>query len=277
MKHKVFEEFRRIVYEKSGIALGEKKEALLGARLGKRLRALGFSSFEEYLGWVLSDDSGEEMVRLLDEVSTNVTSFFREVEHFHFLADEVRRLVAEGQRRFRFWSAACSTGEEPYTLAMVVQEAAAGTPLDLKILGTDISTRALRVAREGIYDQRKLASIPFVYRETCFERVRTETEVAGRIRPALKSVVVFSRMNLSRPPYPMHGPFDAVLCRNVMIYFDDAVRKPLLEEIHRLLRPGGHLLVGHSESLSALGGPFETLRPSIYRRPVDDGVRESGR
>lgn len=265
MDKKVFDSFRRIVYEKSGIALGDHKEALVSARVGKRMRALGVVEFRDYLRILDEDATGNELVQLIDAISTNVTSFYREPVHFDFLAKQFAHWREQGQQRFRFWSAACSTGEEPYTIAMTLLEAARGNPGDVRILATDISTKVLEKCREGVYAAQKMEGVPAELRKRYFEQHRSngssETYAA---RQSLKSLITFTRLNLSTPPFPMKGPMDCVFCRNVMIYFDNEVRRRLLAEIHRLLKPGGFLMVGHAESLTGLVSTFEIVAPSIY-------------
>lgn len=261
MHKESFDEIRRIVYDAAGISIGPKKEALVCARVGKRMRALGIGTYEAYLAYLDGNDT--ELVGLLDSVSTNVTSFFREEHHFDLIADKVTEWYEDGQRRFRFWSCACSTGEEVYSLAMVLKEALPFPDVDMRILGTDICTEALERSVAGRYEEEKLAPVPLDLRQRWFVKEAGGTFSASR---QLRDMVVFRRMNLARPPFPMHGPLDAVFCRNVMIYFDDAVRHGLLDEANRLLKPGGLLFVGHAESLAGMISDFKYVRPSVYRR-----------
>ncbi|MCC6491010.1 MAG: protein-glutamate O-methyltransferase [Candidatus Hydrogenedentes bacterium] len=254
------------MYEKSGISLGEQKEALVSARVGKRMRALQIGDYDEYYAYVVHDESGEEMVQLLDAISTNVTSFFRESQHFELLSSLLRKWKEQGQRRFRIWSAASSTGEEPYTIAMTVLESIGNRDVDMRILATDISTRVLAKGQEGMYEPHKLEGVPGALRDRYFERVQDGRQLQYRVSEPMKKLVVFRRMNLATPPFPMRGPMDVVFCRNVMIYFDNDVRTRLLEEIYRLLRPGGYLMVGHAESLTGLVSSFRTVRPSVYTK-----------
>lgn len=269
MEKDVFEELRRIVYRTSGISLGLAKEALLAARLSHRMRVLGIDDYGGYLARVRSGGPGGEVVHLLDAISTNVTSFFREPGHFDVLRRMAPRWVREGRRRLRLWSAACASGEEAYSLAMTLEEALAGEEVDLKILATDISTRALAVAREGTYDPKALAPVPPALRNRYFERRREDGETRYQVRAAVRRRVVFKKLNLAGPPFPLRGPFDAVLCRNVLFYFDHRVKGRLIGEFRRLLRPGGWLFLGHAESLAGLKAGFRCLRPSVLvRTPI---------
>lgn len=262
MEKVIFDRFRAIVYEKSGISLNDGKEALVSARVAKRMRALGYTDHRKYLEHVSNDVSGAEVVHLIDAISTNVTSFFREPVHFDLLTELVKQWLEEGQTRFRIWSAASSTGEEPYTIAMTMLEATRGARVDIRILATDISTAVLEKCRQGTYSSEKVASVPPALRERYF----TENRGAGTytVKNSVRDLITFRRLNLSHPPFPMKGPFDVVLCRNVMIYFDNTVRGHLLQEVHRLLKPGGYLMVGHAESLTGILTSLKVVRPSVY-------------
>jgi chemotaxis protein methyltransferase CheR len=264
MHKRTFHRIREIVYAASGISLSDRKEALVSARVGKRMRALSIGGYDDYLEYLEGNDA--EVVGLLDAVSTNVTSFFRESHHFEFLGEAVNEWYAGGQRRFRFWSAACSTGEEPYSLAMVVREALPYPDTNVRILATDISTSVLAQCEHGCYEPRHMAPVPLDLRARWFTRRGTGDSTMWEPKQALRDMVVFRRMNLSTPPFPMTGPLDAILCRNVMIYFDDAVRAKLLAEAHRLLKPGGYFFVGHAESLAGMMSDLEYVRPSVYRK-----------
>ena len=261
-----YDKFRQLIYDKSGIKLGDQKEALVSSRIGKRMRELGITDPREYLQWVLNDDSGQELVQLLDVISTNVTSFYREPQHFDLLDSLLRKWWSEGQRKFRIWSAASSTGEEPYTIAVVVMEALGTQASDVKILATDISTRVLEQCRRGEYDRNRVEGVPFMLRDKYFDAVRDDYGAVYRVKDRLKSMMSFRRLNLSTPPFPMRGPLDVIFCRNVMIYFDNQVRARLLEDMYRLLKPGGFLMVGHSESLTGLVSRFKPVRPSVYTK-----------
>jgi chemotaxis protein methyltransferase CheR len=268
MEPHVFDRFREIVYELAGIALGPQKEALVQARVGKRMRMLGIGSFDEYLDRLEADETGGELTLFLDAICTNVTSFFREPHHFEFISREMRRWLEQGQRRFRFWSAACSTGEEPFSLAVALLEAAEDFDrVDMRILATDISTKALDRCLEACYPEERMRTVPPQVRLRWFDVVRGRGETYYRPKAEVRNLVLFRRMNLSTPPFPMQGPMDAVLCRNAMIYFDNPVRLRLLHEMHRLLKPGGYLVVGHAESLTGIMSDFKYVSPAVYVRP----------
>lgn len=262
LDERTFAQFRTFVYEKSGIALGPQKRALVSARIGKRMRALKMTSYAQYLDYVRKEGEGAELVEMIDAISTNTTSFFRESGHFDVLSGLLTQWRQSGQRRFRIWCAAASSGEEPYTLAMVLHEVLDPRQHDFKLLCTDISTRVLKVCMQAVYSGEKVKTVPAALRERYFERAGTGD--AWRVKKPLRDCAVFRRLNLAEPPYPMKGPLDAVFCRNVMIYFDNRVRGRLVDEAYRLLKPGGYLFVGHAESLTGLTTRFRSAQPSVY-------------
>ena len=264
MDKRTFDVFRKLIYDKSGITLGEGKEALVSARIGKRLRALGLDTPEDYLKYLSSSECDDnEFVELLDVISTNVTSFFRENAHFEFMANYVGQMISEGRNKIRIWCAASSSGEEPYTIAMTFLENSGGFRGDCKILATDISTKILKMAKAGEYTEQKMQGVPPALRSRYFTLTGGANKVY-KAGPDIADMITFNRLNLSTPPFPMKGPFDLIFCRNVMIYFDNIVRQRLLKEFERLLRPGGYLMVGHSESLAGLQCTLETVKPSVY-------------
>jgi chemotaxis protein methyltransferase CheR len=253
---------RDLVHGRAGIALGDSKQALVQARLAKRLRVLGLSGYDEYLEVLSGPEADDEIVHLLDAISTNFTSFYRDGKHFEVLTEIVRSAVEAGKKSFRLWCAAAATGEEPYTLSMVCQDAAGPGIADLRILATDISTRALESCQRGSYDEQKLANVPEVQKRKWWDRVPEGLSA----KPSLREPLSFARLNLSDVPYPMRGPMDAIFCRNVMIYFDREGRSRFVREATRLLVPGGYLFVGSSESLSGIGEGFQAVMPSVYRK-----------
>lgn len=265
MDGKTFQRFRQFIYDHSGIQLRDGKETMLAARVRKRMTHLGYETFSDYLEHVQHDSSGEELVQMLDSVSTNVTSFFRERHHFELLGQALKQWLAGGQKKYRIWSAASSTGPEPYSIAMVMQQMLGEQTGDMRILATDISTRVLGMARAGAYSAEEVAPVPKTWRFKYFSHDRESDRYT--VDPQLRRMISFCRLNLSTPPFPMKGPFDAVFCRNVMIYFDMEVRRRLVEEIRRLLRPGGLFMLGHAESLAGqLTDGFVRFGPSCYRR-----------
>ncbi len=258
-----FDYFREVAYTTAGIALSDGKQALVSSRLASRLRALGLPDERAYVNYLRGDESGAELVHFLDVISTNFTSFFRERDHFTELGLTAKRALASGRRRFRYWSAASSSGEEPWSMAMVLAEAL-GMETDWRILATDISTRVLRTAERGVYAAEQTQTIPPELRARWMSR---QGDGTWSIVPALRPRVVYRRLNLATPPYPMQGPLDAVFCRNVMIYFDNRVRQGLITEVERLLEPGGLLCIGHTETLTGVRTTLDTERPSVYRLP----------
>lgn len=257
-----FVAIRKLVHDKSGIYLKGDKRNLVATRLAKRLRQLGVPNYRAYFQILQQDGDGAELTVLLDSISTNVTSFFRESDHFDVVRMAVGEWKAEGQTRFRFWSAASSSGEEPYSLAITLKDVGM-RGIDAKILATDISTRILARAMAGRYKKKAVEPVPAILRSKYFTIEGEELVVT----PEIREMVMFRQANLSKLPTPIRGPLDIVFCRNVMIYFEDALRRALVREFTRVLKPGGYLLVGHSESLVGMQGELETVRPSVYRKP----------
>lgn len=259
-----FQEISRIVYHQCGISLKSGKEALVRARLMKRLRALEMPSVKAYMELIGSEQGEREIHTLIDVMTTNKTSFFREAAHFDYLAEDI--LPALEQRRLRFWSAACSSGEEPYTLAMVLREnIPAIDKKDVLILSTDISSRMLETAREGVYSKDRLQGVPLSFVQKYFERSTARGDGQYRVGSALRKLVRLAPLNLMQA-WPMKGHFHVIFCRNVMIYFDRPTQQRLVNRFHDLLVPGGHLFVGHSEGLSGIRHEFQYMKPAIYRK-----------
>lgn len=260
---KEFERVSQLVYRMCGINLTEGKEGLVRTRLAKRVQAAGLGGFGEYLDLVEQDLEGEEAVRMLDSISTNKTSFFREVQHFEYLRDRVLPPLLASGRPLRIWCAGCSSGEEPYTLSLLLHEMAPDVARrDVRILATDISTRVLAKAKEGVYDTTTLADVP----PALVKRHFTREDAAGsrhRVGLSVRAIVRFARLNLMEE-WPMKGPFDVIFCRNVMIYFDKPTQERLIARYYELLAPRGHLLVGHSESLTSLRHRFHYVQPAVY-------------
>ncbi len=274
-----FRRLRNLVYGVCGLNLTENKKALVRGRLSRRIRELGLGGFAEYLSYVEADRSGEELTAMLDALTTNVTNFFREKHHFDWLRDHViepmktaRAGIARTKsgtagivsgRRLRIWSAGCSTGEEPYSIAMTICESVGDLRgWDAKILATDISTKALSVARRGIYSRDRVRDVPPELIRRYFD-APDPNHVA--VKPALKRLISFARLNLM-DRWPMRGPFDVIFCRNVMIYFDKKTQQELVGRFWNLLKPDGYLFLGHSENLTGVAHSFATMRPTVYRK-----------
>jgi chemotaxis protein methyltransferase CheR len=254
----------RLVRETVGIELGPAKRTMVQARLGKRLRALGIG-IGEYLARVEADPG--ERVMLIDLLATNHTSWWREPAHFEDFQQRVLRpLAAETAPRLRVWCAAASSGEEPYSIALCVERALGAHPRgDAAILATDISTKALALARAGRYGEASIAALGRAERALACQRERRHDK-PWVVRDELRRLVHFARLNLMLE-WPMRGPFDVIFCRNVMIYFDKPRQARLIKRLAGLLRRGGTLYVGHSESLAGLDHPLRPLGASVYLAP----------
>jgi chemotaxis protein methyltransferase CheR len=264
MTSETFDYFRSIVYDKSGIYLNNSKEALVRARVSKRMRALDIPDFSEYLRYVVEDSSGTEIEQLLDAISTNTTSFYREADHFDLMHNIVRQWITDGLRNLRVWSAAASTGEEPYTLAIELKECIGASPVNVKILATDIAPSVLMTAQRGEYDEEKVEPIPKLLKSKYFHKKTMGHKSTYMVKDELKKMIMYRQYNLSIFPFPIKRPLDIILCRNVMIYFDAKMRKKMAVEFERILKPGGYLLIGHAESLTGMASRLKCLKPSVY-------------
>jgi chemotaxis protein methyltransferase CheR len=270
-----FKVFRDLIHAHTGIALGPQKRLLLEARLAKRLRSLRLSSFTEYHRYLLEQDAtGEELTRCLNAITTNKTDFFREEHHFRYLAEEwvpaLRTGYARtGSRTVRVWSAGCSTGEEPYTIGMTLLEAfGAARGWDIRILASDIDTEVLDRAAAGIYSLEQAAAVakPLLARYC----LRGIGDRAGFVcmRPELRALVTFRRINFLDDPWPIRTRFDAIFCRNVLIYFDRPTQQRVLERFVGLLKDDAVLFLGHSENIHGLVSGIDHIGNTIYRRRV---------
>jgi len=266
-----FELFQGLIYKEAGIYLSDAKKALLVGRLARRLRALGLNSFLEYYSRIVEDDDRQERVHLLDSICTNQTQFFREPHQFEFLRQRVLPELSanadagQRERRLRVWSAACSTGEEPYSLAMLLRDDFVSPPeWQIEILATDLSTRALRAAEEGVWPLEKQSEIPRQYlRSSMLRGIRSQE---GRMKAAseIRSMIHFARLNLNEESYPVIGTFDLIFCRNVLIYFNAESKTRVVHRLLRHLSPTGYLFLGHAESLSGFDGLVRSVGPTVY-------------
>jgi chemotaxis protein methyltransferase CheR len=264
-----FEFLAALAYQRAGISLSDSKRNLVYGRLSRRLRALGLTSFGEYREYLESGD-GSEIERFINSISTNHTKFFREAHHFTHLRGTVAETFAQQDqkrmvRRLRVWSAGCSTGEEPYTIALVLRrEIADMARHDVKILATDIDTDVLAKASCGEYSAEALDNIPDPFCRY-FKPVEGGNGATIKIAQDVRSLITFRQLNLVES-WPMKGPFDAIFCRNVMIYFDAPTKSKLIERYIRLIKPGGFLYIGHSESLLGSHPGLCLMGRTIYRR-----------
>jgi len=267
-------DFRRIselIQRYCGINLHEGKKELVRARLAKRVRQGGLASFTEYIEYALNDPTHQEFSALVDCLTTNTTSFFREADHFKFLRRALLPSLIDRKRlqksnKIRVWSAACSSGEEPYSLAITIL-GGMGDPAawDVRILATDISTRMLERCRVGLYPKERVQPVPPQQRQKYLQAIRIDGETHYEVAQDLRSVVRFRYLNLIEP-WPFKGPFDFIFCRNVMIYFDKQTQGRLISRFWDVLAPGGFLFVGHSESLTGIKHSFRYVQPTIYEK-----------
>lgn len=272
LKEREFREISRLAHERFGLDLKPGKEALVASRLGKKLRQRGFGSFSDYYQHVLSDGSGEALVELIDALTTNHTSFMRERTHFEFLS---RAAVEEfaGSNPLEIWSAACSSGEEPYSIAMCVSDAlarAGSTSRSVRIFATDISTRVLDIARRGVYPAERFREMPDAWRRAYLLKGVGASEGSFKVKPELTRLVEFERINLIQP-FRGNRLFQVIFCRNVMMYFDKSTQQDIVQRLTARLEPGGYLLVGHSESLTGVRHELEYVCPATYRKAKPGG------
>ncbi len=261
------------VHERFGIKLPPSKKTMLEARLRRRLRALEMKSYDDYCDYLFGPaGQEEEVVRMIDLVTTNKTDFFREPAHFDFLQRSCLPELCDAGRGGAFrtltvWSAGCSTGEEPYTLAMVLSGYAESRPgLRFSIVATDLSTRVLEKAALGIYEEEKVAPVPPDMKRKYLLRSKDRSRGLVRVAPAVRSLVTFRRLNLMDEDFGIREPVDVIFCRNVIIYFDKATQEALVNRFARQLAPGGYLFLGHSETLCGMDAPLVQMAPTVYRK-----------
>ena len=260
LSQRQFEKITALLYSASRITMQTGKEELVKSRLTKRMRAIGITCFEHYINLVESDAA--EQYQMVDLLTTNKTNFFRENAHFDFMRAKILPKLSGG--RVRIWSAGCSSGEEPYTIAMVLREALGSTAsAGAKILATDLSKRVLAKAEAGIYEEDNVRDIPGGMAGKYFNCVDTKKPRKYSAKPELRSLISFAPLNLMGE-WPMKGPFDVIFCRNVMIYFDKPTQERLVQRFSGLLAPGGYLFVGHSESLAGFNTDFKYVQPAVH-------------
>lgn len=273
MKDKVFQQFSAFIYDQVGIQLPPSKKTMLEARLQKRLKTHDIATFEEYGEFVFSPQGLQsELVHLIDVVTTNKTDFFREPGHFDFLTQTALPAILNKRDKspahpVRIWSAGCSSGEEPYTLAMVVADYAAEQHgCRFSILASDISTRILETARKAIYPEERTDDIATHIKKRYLLRSRDRQRGLIRICPELRAMITFKRINFMDNDFGLSEKMDIIFCRNVVIYFDKETQQNLMQKFHRQLRPGGYLFLGHSETLNGIDVDFKAVGSTVYQK-----------
>ena len=269
-----FQKISRLAHEHFGLSLPSGKEGLVAARLGKAIRDGGYASFGDYYRYVREDSTGEALIQLIDSLTTNFTSFLREPAHFEFLTQAVTNELGN-LSSLRVWSAACSSGEEPYSIAMTLLDLSArpdcpwsGT---FRVLATDISTRVLTKAQQGIYDADRFKDLPDRWRRSFLLKGKGRYDGCYKFKPAVISTIEFERLNLIHP-FPSRS-FHFIFCRNVLMYFETATQQEIVQRLARCIEPGGYLFVGHSETLHSIDHSLNYVCPAVYRKGAATGRR----
>ncbi|MBU1086735.1 MAG: protein-glutamate O-methyltransferase CheR [Candidatus Omnitrophica bacterium] len=261
-----------LIYAKSGINLGDKKKELVKNRLMKRIKDLNCQTYQQYYRYILNDVTGQELIQLLNAVSTNTTSFFRGKHHFEFMVDRVLPEIMaikrkKGSFKLRVWSAACSSGEEVYSLIIVLNEYFKNlSGWDIKVLGTDISTKQLAKAANGKYEFEKLEGVSFQFINKYFDIIVEGQEKFYKVKHFLKNMAVFRSFNLMEETFPFRESLDIIFCRNVMIYFDRDTQQVLINKLYKCIAKGGYLFIGHTESLIRINTEFKSVAPAVMKK-----------
>lgn len=263
-----FIKLTQFIKENYGINL-IRKRTLIEGRLSNIILEKGFKSFSEYLDYVFNDKTGDEMVILINRLTTNHTYFMREAKHFDYMRNTVLPYLSKSVKDhdLRIWSAGCSTGEEPYTLEMILHDYfdSDSIPWDTQILATDISNRALNIARRGIYSAEAIKDVPAVWKLNYFEKADADGK-SYRVREKIRKDVIFREFNLMTKDYPFKRKFHVIFCRNVMIYFDQPTKEALINRFYEITEPGGYLFIGHSESVNREASKYKYVMPAVYRK-----------
>ena len=274
LSDKEFLTISEMVYKHCGIHLDDEKKELVRSRLSKRLRLLGYESYSDYIEFIRQEPSGGEFSLLIDAISTNFTSFFREKQHFDFLENQflpglLENKARKSDYRLRAWCAGCSSGEELYTMAITILDTI-GDNLrwDVKILATDISTRMLEAAKRGVYEQKKIEPLSAAQKQKYLTVSRSQGEKLYEVKPEVKKMTIVRYLNFMED-WPIRTSLDFIFCRNVMIYFDRATQETLVNRFWEVLEPGGILFTGHSESLTGIKHSFKYIEPAVYKKSAD--------
>jgi chemotaxis protein methyltransferase CheR len=267
LKPRDFALIRDLAYSRFGLDLRHGKERLVSSRLGKHMRAGGFSSFNEYFRHVSTDQTGTALMEMIDSLTTNHTSFLRERQHFDFLRETVLRLYLD-RPRLDIWCTASSTGEEPYSILFsILSELGDGCSPDVRLLATDLSSRVLSVARKAIYTADRVAMLPPEWQPRFFLRGEAASKGLYRVKPEVTARVTFERLNLM-DPFPGSTCYQVIFCRNVMIYFDQKTQESVVNRLAECIEPGGYFFVGHAESLAGIRHSLQYVKPAVYRKPA---------
>lgn len=264
-----FDKLSKFVYQQSGIKMPPIKRIMLQSRLQKRLRELKIESFKAYVDFVFSPEGQKnEIIHMLDVVSTNKTDFYREPVHFDFLKGTVLpEFITKSNKTFKVWSAGCSSGEEPYTIAITLNEFKNNnTGFNYSILGTDISTQILQKAALAIYKEERIANIPLELKKKYFLKSKDRENKTVRVIKDLRNTVRYQRLNFMDPAYNIPDVFDIIFCRNVLIYFNRETQAEVIMKLCQKIKSGGYLVIGHSESIIGLDLPLKQIKPTIYKR-----------
>jgi len=275
MSSKLFEQLCTFIYDEVGIHITSVKKVMLEGRIQKRLRKLGMRSFEEYCGYLFSEAGiKDELINMIDEVTTNKTDFFREPVHFDYLTAKAIPALSGSEKysmsnRLTIWSAGCSSGEEPYTIIMVVKEFVeqkSDNPFSFQVIATDISRRVLEKAQNAVYEEERAMAIPAELRKKYLLKSKDRNAGVVRIAPEIRSFVRFRRLNFMDYDFGFREKIDIIFCRNVIIYFDKKVQEKLLMKFCNCIKSGGYIFMGHSETLFGMDLPLEQVSPTVYRR-----------
>ncbi|MDJ1469004.1 CheR family methyltransferase [Cytophagaceae bacterium DM2B3-1] len=265
-----FQRISAYISKEYGIKLPESKKPMLQGRLNKKIRSLGMTSYKEFIDYIFSEEGRKrELYNVVDLITTNKTDFYRESAHFHFLTNEFlpRYQSKRGRSPLKIWSSACSTGEEPYTIIMEMEEYKKRHPdFSYSLLASDISIRALQAAYQGIYEQSKISSIPLDIRRTYFLQSKTDPHVF-RIKPFYRKKIIYKRINLMEDSFGLlKADYDIIFCRNVLIYFNKLTQEEVIGKLCQHLRPGGLLFLGHSESILGMQLPLKQIKPTLFQK-----------
>ncbi|KGK88690.1 chemotaxis protein CheR [Desulfosporosinus sp. HMP52] len=269
ISNREFKQLADYIKANYGIHLKNEKQTLLTGRLSNVLLEKNFASFEDYFKYIVADKSGDALVTLIDKVTTNHTFFMREVDHFNFFKEMVLPQLANNSKTkdLRIWSAGCSSGEEPYTLAMIIDQFFGMEKKwwDTKILATDISSKVLDIALTGIYSNDRIATVPTFWKLNYFKKLDHEKSV---LIEKIRNEVIYRKFNLMDKTFPFKKKFQVIFCRNVMIYFDSKTKMELVKKFYDATEPGGYLFIGHSESLNRNETEYKYIMPAVYRKEL---------